>query len=315
MLCGTSDANYPILEDGNGLDLRSAANMQNLFCLQLQYVQADDVWRERWRTPTAAVGGTDTQCIFMDGATPNGDAGCTYNKTTNVLTATGGFVSTCDFATETCINTEVHETTAPADPTDTGRCTWGFHANELKWFCGGDSLKSAVDAGAAARGRLLCSRAMPPATAFATLDVRAGGSTPAEQVEVFDFDDTTAEHMDFLCELTADYAGGGLSCVVTWSATTATTGAVQWELAFRRLADDAEDIDTSQTYDFNTVSTTTASASGEVQYSTIAFTHGADMDSLAAGEVAILRLRRNPAGTDDLTGDAELWHRPLCTEP
>lgn len=151
-------------------------------------------------------------------------------------------------------------------------------------------------------------KAIPPATGFATPDSRAGGSSPAESVTVWDFDDTTAEVMDFLCYLTGSYAGGGLTLVLPWSATSATSGAVTWQAAFRRFVDDAEDLDVAHTYDFNSTSADTApSASGELSYPTITFTDGADMDSLAAGELCILRVRRTIPGSGNMTGDAELW--------
>jgi hypothetical protein len=147
--------------------------------------------------------------------------------------------------------------------------------------------------------------ALPPGTSYATEDIRAGGSSPAESFHVWDFDDASAEYVDFLCFLRG-YDGGGLTFTIPWSATTATTGTVRWEIAIRRLDDDVEDIDTSHTYDYNGVSDTTASASGELSYPTVTFTNGTDMDSWANGELAIVRLRRDPAHVDDnLSGDAE----------
>lgn len=150
-------------------------------------------------------------------------------------------------------------------------------------------------------------KVMPPGTLAATMDVRAGGSTPAESVLVWDFDDTTSEYMDFLCQLRG-YDGGGLTFTLPWSATSATSGDVVWDIAIRRLNDDAEDIDASHAYDYNTVTDTAASASGELSYPTIAFTDGVDMDSWADGELAIVRVARDAdEGDDDMVGDAELW--------
>lgn len=158
-------------------------------------------------------------------------------------------------------------------------------------------------------------REIPPASSYATPDSRAGGSSPAEGVPVYDFDDTTAEYMDFLCYLADNYDGGGLTVVLPWSATSATSNAVVWRAAIRRFADDAEDVDVSHTYDFNQASADTApTASGEISYPTIAFASGADMDSLVAGEVFILRVGRLPTDAGDtMTGDAELW-TPIVKE-
>ena len=146
-----------------------------------------------------------------------------------------------------------------------------------------------------------------PGANFAPLDIRAGGSTPAEQVQVFDFDAAAIEYLDFKCRLNG-YDGGGLTFTLPWSASSATSGTTRWGIAIRRMQDDAEDIDASHSYDFNDVDDTAPSASGELSYPTIAFTDGADMDSWADGEIAIVRVRRNAThANDDMTGDAELW--------
>src|SRR3990172_5138683 len=152
--------------------------------------------------------------------------------------------------------------------------------------------------------RIIC--AMPPGKLYETEDIRVGGSTPAEGFPVWDFDDTTDEYMDFLCLLT-NYGGGGLTFKLAWAATSATTGDVVWRIAVRAMPDDAEDIDAAHTYDFNSVTAPTASASGEIAYDTITFTNGADMDSWATGEYAIVRVSRQASsGSDTMAGDAEL---------
>ena len=150
-------------------------------------------------------------------------------------------------------------------------------------------------------------RELPPGSSAATLDARAGGSTPAEEVVVHDFDASSAEYLDFLCRLVG-YDGGGLTFALVWSASSASSGDVVWQIAVRRVADDAEDIDASHTYDFNSVTDTAPSASGEVSHASITFTDGADMDSWAEGEMAIVRVSREAgSGSDTMSGDAELW--------
>ena len=151
-------------------------------------------------------------------------------------------------------------------------------------------------------------RIMYPAANFAAPSQRAGGSTPGERVAGLHlFDAATIEYLDFLCRLKG-YGGGGLTFTLPWSAASATSGAVRWGIAIRRLADDAEDIDVSHTYDYNDADDTAASASGELSIPTIAFTDGVDMDSWADGEWAIVRVRRNASHANDtMTGDAELW--------
>jgi hypothetical protein len=149
----------------------------------------------------------------------------------------------------------------------------------------------------------------PPATAGATFGVRTGASSPAEQVPYYAFDAAADQYLDFYCTL-VKYAGGGLTFTLAWMGATATTGGTLWALAIRRVADDAEDIDVAQTYDYNEVRAVCANVSGEYDYATITFTHGADMDNLANNERFILRLRRrgsdNTAGTgDDMAGAAQ----------
>ena len=149
----------------------------------------------------------------------------------------------------------------------------------------------------------------PPATVFATVDTIAGASTPAEAITVLDFDDTTQEYMDFAGFMPANYGGGGVTVTVVFSAAEAATDVVAWQAAFRRIADDAEDLDTTaHTYDFNEVVATAPSVVGEVAYDDITFTDGADMDSVAASEYFRLRVTRDPtpsSGTD-VTGDGSI---------
>lgn len=149
-------------------------------------------------------------------------------------------------------------------------------------------------------------RESPPATLFAVPNVRAGGSTPAERDPVWEFDASTQWYMDFYCMLRG-YDGGGLTVLLPWSAASATSGQTRWGAALRRRQDDAEDIDGSQTYDYNEVSDTCASASGELSYPTITFTDGADMDNVADGELFVLRVTRVVGHADDgMTGLAQL---------
>lgn len=148
-----------------------------------------------------------------------------------------------------------------------------------------------------------------PGSNPATPDVRVGGSSPAESFPVYDFDAATDEMLDFHGVLKG-YDGGGLTVEIKWAASTATSGNVVWQGAFRRIADDAEDIDSAHTYDYNNGGQDLApSAAGELSYDDLTFADGADMDSLADGEEFIFRLRRDAdstAATDDMAGDAEL---------
>lgn len=156
-------------------------------------------------------------------------------------------------------------------------------------------------------GRVVFIKAMPPATLAATIGLVTGTSTPAEKVMVFDFNDTTIQYMDYLCRLEG-YNGGGLTFVLPWISDAATTGDCVWSAAIRAIPDDAEDLNTTaHTYDYNNVTATTASAAGEVDYATITFTDGADMDSWADGQFGIVRIRRFASdGADTLSGNSRL---------
>lgn len=138
----------------------------------------------------------------------------------------------------------------------------------------------------------------------------AGGASPTEQDVLLAFDDDNVEYADFKCVLPRNYAGGGLTITLTWSAESATTNAVVWEAAIRRINDDAEDFDsTAHSYTFNAASAATApSAVGEFSYDNITFVDsGSDMDDVVEGEVFWLRIRRNASsGSDTMAGDARL---------
>lgn len=154
----------------------------------------------------------------------------------------------------------------------------------------------------------------PTATVAAQIDIVVGTSTPVEWFPVLAFDTTTVEYADFHgLIMPAHYGGGGVTVSIRSSCGT-TTGTLQWAVAFRRIADDAEDLDTTaQTYDYNTVNIgTLASAAGELTYDDITFTDGADMDSVAAGDSFTLRIRRD-TGSDTMASDAFL-HSILIKE-
>lgn len=142
----------------------------------------------------------------------------------------------------------------------------------------------------------------PPATNYATLDAR-------NVVMVLDFDDTTDESMQFAGFMPRNYGGGGITVTVGWMATSATSGTISLDVAFKSVSDDADDLDSKAFAAANNGNPTTASASGEVDYAAITFTDGADMDSVAAGEYFRMLVTRDADGTtstDDMTGDMEL---------
>ena len=147
---------------------------------------------------------------------------------------------------------------------------------------------------------------VPTATASAGLTSIAGASSPAERFTVLAYDDgATLEHFDFPLIMPQSYGGGGLTLRFL-SGAAAATGTYIIGAALRRIEDDTDDLDTSaHTYDYNNTSAITApSAIGEIGYDTLTFSSGADMDSVAAGDMFILRIRVD--GDTTITGDTYL---------
>jgi len=140
----------------------------------------------------------------------------------------------------------------------------------------------------------------PPATIYATFVNRNVHLLLA-------FDDATDEYAYFPGVLPRNYANGGTTVTIIWLAASATEGEVVWAVAWERHQDDVTDLDADSFAADQTVTATCASATGEPAYDTIAFTNGAQMDSLAAGESFRLRIYRDANnGDDDMAGDAQL---------
>jgi hypothetical protein len=140
--------------------------------------------------------------------------------------------------------------------------------------------------------------AEPPSSNYATLDQRNGHP-------VLEFDQTTNESAVFSLFMPDSYAGGGLTVELVWCSETA-SGDVDWDVAIERIGDAQQDIDSDgfaavQSTDNNTVPGT----SGNTDVTTITFTDGAQMDSVAAGEMFRLKVTRD-AASDTLADDAQL---------
>ena len=142
----------------------------------------------------------------------------------------------------------------------------------------------------------------PPAAAFATLDLRNAHPT-------LDFDGATDEEAVFTGVLPTQYSGLGLDINTFWAFTSATSGSLRVQAGIERIDASSLDIDADSFAAFQSAGGTAPGTSGQVIKVTVAFTDGAQMDSLAAGELFRLKIRRDAdgtSGTDDIATDAEL---------
>jgi hypothetical protein len=143
----------------------------------------------------------------------------------------------------------------------------------------------------------------PPAAAYATLDVR-------NYHPCLDFDGATDEEAVFTGVLPRNYAGGGLTVYLHVGFSSATSGDAYFQAAFERMDDGTLDLDADSFAAFQGADADPNGTSGRMTLCTITFTDGAQMDSVAVGEVFRLKIRRDAdgsVGTDDTTTDAELF--------
>jgi hypothetical protein len=139
----------------------------------------------------------------------------------------------------------------------------------------------------------------PPSSAAATLDTR-------NQHPCLDFDATTDESAVFSGVMPQHYAGGGVTVYLHYAMSSATSGDIDWDVAFERIGDQQQDIDSDGFAARNSVDNITVPAtSGLVDIVSVAFADGADMDSIAVGESFRLKVTRD-AASDTAAGDAEL---------
>jgi len=142
----------------------------------------------------------------------------------------------------------------------------------------------------------------PPAASFATFDTRNGHP-------VLDFDGAADEEAVFTGVLPPHYDGGGLTVETFWALTSATSGSLRVQAGIERIDASSLDIDADSFASFKSAGGTAPGTTGQVIKVTVTFASGAAMDSLAAGELFRLKIRRDAdgtSGTDDITTDAEL---------
>lgn len=140
----------------------------------------------------------------------------------------------------------------------------------------------------------------PPAANYATLDTR-------NQRPCLDFDAATNESAVFSGIMPQHYAGTtGVTVLLHWTASTDHDPAhhVYWDVGFELCA--GLDLDGDSFAAVNSVDTDHCDDTCGIETITsIAFTDGADMDSVIAGSLFRMIVTRD-AANDDATGDAEL---------
>ena len=140
----------------------------------------------------------------------------------------------------------------------------------------------------------------PPSTNFATLDTRNLHPT-------LDFDATTEEKAVFTGIMPRNYGGGGVTNTIFWTGGTATSGTVVWQTAFERIGT-VLDVDGDSFATGNNGTTVAPSTTGSTTSTAIAHTNGAQIDSIAVGELFRVYITREVADADDsMGGDAEVY--------
>jgi hypothetical protein len=191
----------------------------------------------------------------------------------------------------------------PGTPSN-GDLWYDSSANELTARINGANVALGAGGGSGTAFELLFSTLgnEPPASNPATPDLR--NSHP-----VLDFDGSTDEEAVFSGVLSNDYGGGGLTIDTFWAFTSATSGSLRVQTAIERIDASSLDIDADSFASFNSAGGTAPGTSGHVIKVTVTHASGAEMDSLAAGELFRLKIRRDAdgtSGTDDIATDAEL---------
>jgi hypothetical protein len=191
----------------------------------------------------------------------------------------------------------------PGTPSN-GDLWYDSTANELTARINGANVALGAGGGSGTAFELLFSTLgnEPPASNPATPDLR--NSHP-----VLDFDGSTDEEAVFSGVLSNDYGGGGLTIDTFWAFTSATSGSLRVQTAIERIDASSLDIDADSFASFNSAGGTAPGTSGHVIKVTVTHASGAEMDSLAAGELFRLKIRRDAdgtSGTDDIATDAEL---------
>lgn len=148
-----------------------------------------------------------------------------------------------------------------------------------------------------------------PASNYAALDSR--NNHPC-----LDFDAATAETIYFTGVLPNDYAGAGITVTLYWAGATATSGNVMWQASIERIDAGGQDTDSDGFASAQAFAAAAADGtSGKITKSSLNISNGANMDSLAAGDLFRLGITRDASnGSDTMTGDAQLFRVMMVSQ-
>jgi hypothetical protein len=133
---------------------------------------------------------------------------------------------------------------------------------------------------------------------------KSSASAPGVYTLKLLYDATSEEWCVFQFRMPDDYSSAPVA-KLQWSAASATSGAVVWDVRVSATTPaDATDIDAQDFAAANAATTTVPGTAGYLAETSITLTNA---DSLAAGDFVVLRVARAAAdGADTATGDAEL---------
>ncbi len=138
----------------------------------------------------------------------------------------------------------------------------------------------------------------PPSAVYATLDLRNAHPVldhALNEISVYSF------------IMPRHYAGGGITVNLHYAMSSATTNDIKLETYIERIGDQQQDLDADGfAAAQNTGDITVPGTSGLVDIIASTHTDGAQMDSLAVGELARLKVKRIAVAGSDAAGDLEL---------
>lgn len=142
---------------------------------------------------------------------------------------------------------------------------------------------------------------------FPTSNNATYGVVNARPYIAFDADTQQSAYANEI--LPRNYSGNGITVTIHFMMASAVTGAVRWSAQFERMSDGALDLDTGSGFATAQAATsgTVPATAGVATSTSIAFTNGAQIDSLAAGDAFRIQIDRVAAdAADTATGAARV---------